>query len=263
MVTVADSSAEGGGDGQGSVTGDLLCLLSSVIYGAYTISIRQMLGEDEGVAMTLFFGFMGCLIFTIVGPSLGIAKLVGASLGKMTWTSFGLVIAKGLLDNVLSDYLWARAILLVGPTLATAGLSMQVPIAITLDAIFRHPRWMDAAGAAVLTFIGGSVILAGFFVLTASTSTGTNGIHGGGEEGQLEKVWERQGAALEEELGEELSPSEIRNVTSSNNGVDRGRHIGYTVGTSGRAHMPHGSPNSPHRRTGLSPFPHEAKYSLD
>ena len=35
-------------------------------------------------------------------------------LGELTLRSFGLVVAKGLLDNVLSDYLWARAILLLG-----------------------------------------------------------------------------------------------------------------------------------------------------
>lgn len=261
------------GGGEGSVSGDLLCLLSSVIYGAYTVAIRQMLGEDEGVAMTLFFGFMGSLIFTIVGPGLGLAKLLGAGLGSMTWTSFGLVIAKGLLDNVLSDYLWARAILLVGPTLATAGLSMQVPIAITLDAIVRNPKWMGNAGAAVLTFLGGAVILAGFFVLTATTSPGDGTAGSGasastGDEGQLERVWARQGAALEAELGggEEVGSGEFRELISNNGaGGSRGRTatIGYAVGTSGRVNLPHGSPSSPHRRTGLSPFPHEPKYSLD
>lgn len=32
----------------------------------------------------------------------------------MSWRMLGLMVAKGLLDNVLSDYLWARAILLLG-----------------------------------------------------------------------------------------------------------------------------------------------------
>jgi len=32
----------------------------------------------------------------------------------MSWRVFGLMVLKGLVVNVLSDYLWARAILLVG-----------------------------------------------------------------------------------------------------------------------------------------------------
>lgn len=49
-----------------------------------------------------------------VGPLLLLAWALGAPLGSLSWRQFGLVVAKGLLDNVLSDYLWARAILLIG-----------------------------------------------------------------------------------------------------------------------------------------------------
>lgn len=41
-------------------------------------------------------------------------RLAGVGLGSMTWRVLGLMVAKGLLDNVLSDYLWARSILLLG-----------------------------------------------------------------------------------------------------------------------------------------------------
>jgi solute carrier family 35 protein F5 len=41
-------------------------------------------------------------------------RLAGVGLGRLGWRVFGLIVAKGLLDNVLSDYLWARAILLLG-----------------------------------------------------------------------------------------------------------------------------------------------------
>ena len=105
--------------------------------------------------MTMFFGFMGAIIFTTVAPLLLLLwcgrrpwvwsvaggaspsaptlvpssplwvtsrcpgprptrRLFGVGLGSLTWRVFGLMVAKGLLDNVLSDYLWARAILLVG-----------------------------------------------------------------------------------------------------------------------------------------------------
>jgi len=41
MVTLADGKYSGDGSGGSqSVLGDILCLLSAVIYGAYTVSMR-------------------------------------------------------------------------------------------------------------------------------------------------------------------------------------------------------------------------------
>lgn len=188
MVTVADAYASSSSNGSEdlvaldvasddnfeatnkikSTWGDLLCLISSIVYGGYTVAIRMLLGEDETAPMTLFFGIMGGLIFIGIGPLLGIVTLMNASFESLTWAAFGIVVLKGLLDNVLSDYLWARAILLVGPTIATSGLAMQVPIAIFLDPIFGNPSWMKSIYTALLTFLGGTVILAGFFGITAS-----------------------------------------------------------------------------------------------
>lgn len=65
-------------------------------------------------SVLLFFGYMGSIIF-VCGAALGlVALLAGAGLGTLTWPVFWAIVAKGLLDNVLSDYLWARAILLIG-----------------------------------------------------------------------------------------------------------------------------------------------------
>ena len=183
MVTIADARAstinaehsklafavsESGLDTHHSVVGDMLCLVSSIVYGGYTVAIRVMLGNDESSPTMLFFGLMGGLIFVSVGPFLGISAALGSSLGTLTWKTFGLVVLKGLFDNVLSDYLWARAILLVGPTIATSGLAMQVPIAIVLDVVLGRSEWMKSVATALLTFLGGIVILVGFFGITAS-----------------------------------------------------------------------------------------------
>ncbi|KAI7841405.1 hypothetical protein COHA_005022 [Chlorella ohadii] len=152
MVTVADGMySPDHAAAKDSVLGDMLCLLSAVVYGAYTVSIRKLLREDEETPMTMFFGFMGLLIFSFMGPLLLILWLAGVGLGAMSWRMLGLMVAKGLLDNVLSDYLWARAILLLGPTVATAGLALQVPLAILLDGLLRSPAWLSHAGSTVLT----------------------------------------------------------------------------------------------------------------
>lgn len=54
----------------------------------------------------------------------------------------------GLLDNVLSDYLWAKAVLLTSTTVATAGLTIQVPLAAIVDTLTGNsPPLMDYLGA--------------------------------------------------------------------------------------------------------------------
>eukprot|EP00887_Chlorella_sp_A99_P006449 scaffold3.g6449.t1 len=186
MVTLADSE-HGSGDGD-SVQGDLLCLLSAGIYGGYTVALRRLLREDEETSMTLFFGFMGGLILAAGGPLLGLAAAVGAPLGSLSLRQFGWVVAKGLLDNVLSDYLWARAILLVGPTVATGGLSMQVPLAVAIDAALRSPPWPHYPSTAVLTFLGATVVLVGFFGLNTTEAEDERG---------RQRQWEERAAALQ------------------------------------------------------------------
>ena len=99
----------------------------------------------------------------------------------------------GLFDNVLSDYLWALAILLLGercslrrsalwqvssvttelvhgirtgPTIATLGLSLQVPLAVVLDVLFGQPSYLRAVVPALLTGGGAVLVLAGFVGIT-------------------------------------------------------------------------------------------------
>lgn len=63
--------------------------------------------------------------------------------------------SSGLLDNVLSDYLWAKAVLLTTPTATTAGLSVQIPLAAIVDTLRGHPPHL-------LNYLGAASIMVGF-----------------------------------------------------------------------------------------------------
>lgn len=55
---------------------------------------------------------------------------------------------------MLSDYLWAKAVVLTTTTVATAGLTIQVPLAAVVDSLTGNaPRLMDYLGA-VAVMIG-------------------------------------------------------------------------------------------------------------
>ncbi|KAJ8499217.1 hypothetical protein OPV22_009769 [Ensete ventricosum] len=142
--------------------GDILALISAGLYAIYITLIRKKLSDEkegEGQASTAqFLGFLGLfnlLIFLPVSLMLDFTKL--EPFHKLSGKQFGLIVGKGLLDNVLSDYLWAKAVHLTTTTVATAGLTIQVPIAAVVDSLTGNaPHLMDYLGAvAVLVGFAG------------------------------------------------------------------------------------------------------------
>lgn len=65
------------------------------------------------------------------------------------------------MDYVIADYTWARAVLLLSPTVATLGTSIQVPLATAADVVLGQPHWLDSWQAVGLTAAGTVMILAG------------------------------------------------------------------------------------------------------
>mmetsp|Transcript_2965 Transcript_2965/g.10510 ORF Transcript_2965/g.10510 Transcript_2965/m.10510 type:complete len:363 (-) Transcript_2965:620-1708(-) len=163
-VSVADSEPSNAAGGN-SMVGDALCLLSALCYGLFTVTLRKELADDERVSMTFFFGCVGLFNLVIFLPVILVYGLYHPGFFQITSSDFGLCLIKGLFDNVLSDYLWARAVLLLGPTLATVGLSLQVPMAIVAEILFGRAAWVGRVGRTFLTFLGGALVLGGFFGL--------------------------------------------------------------------------------------------------
>lgn len=132
MTTISAGEAS---QGENTATGVTLCLLSAVLYGVYTVLIRQVTPQESGkFNIRVMFGFVGLFNLVLLAPAIAVLHATGIEdLSGLTPTIFGLVVIKGLFDNVLSDILWAMAILLTSPTAATIGLSLTVPLAMASD----------------------------------------------------------------------------------------------------------------------------------
>jgi solute carrier family 35 protein F5 len=74
------------------------------------------------------------------------------SLSNLTWAAAGAMCLSGLLNNVVSDYLWARSVLLTSSTVATVGLSITIPIAMVADFVVKNesPTVLSATGAGLV-----------------------------------------------------------------------------------------------------------------
>ncbi len=115
MVTLGDSSHS---EGRQSFVGDMLCLLSSLLYASYTIAIRQMLPNDEYADVTTFFGFIGLLNLVFMAPVLIILWLTSVvQLQGMTAWLLLLAVCKGVhsfaavTSHLLTFYLSCRVFL--------------------------------------------------------------------------------------------------------------------------------------------------------
>ena len=117
-----------------------LALLSAALYGAYTVLIRRAAPsapeQERRFNLRVMFGFIGLFNLVLLAPVVAVLHATGTEdLSPLTPTILGLIVFKGLADNVLSDLLWAQAILLTSPTVATVGLSLTVPLAMLADLI--------------------------------------------------------------------------------------------------------------------------------
>lgn len=142
------------------VLGDIFALLSAALYAVYITLIRKKLSNDDEksgqASMAQFLGFLGLfnvVMFLPLAIILNFTKLEPFSM--ITWKQAGLIVGKGLLDNVLSDYLWAKAVLLTTTTVATAGLSIQVPLAALVDTLIGNAPLL-------LQYLGALAVMIGF-----------------------------------------------------------------------------------------------------
>ncbi|KAF2292632.1 hypothetical protein GH714_026131 [Hevea brasiliensis] len=155
IVSLGDSKTGLSAIASNPLLGDFLALISAGLYSVYITLIRLKLpyDDDDGksgqASMAQFLGFLGLFnLFIFLPIPLILDFTMLEPFNMITWKQFGLIIGKGLLDNVLSDYLWAKAVLLTTTTVATAGLTIQVPLAAIIDSLTGNaPRFMDYLGA--------------------------------------------------------------------------------------------------------------------
>uniref|UniRef100_A0A7S3BKF3 EamA domain-containing protein n=2 Tax=Prasinoderma singulare TaxID=676789 RepID=A0A7S3BKF3_9VIRI len=164
LGTVAVGISDRREGGNNTLQGDFFCLLSACAYAIYTLMLRVKLPESNDVSMMLFFGYVGLCNAVLFAPWLmgeilaGVQPLDTVSAAAYRWTA-----AKGLVDNVLSDYLWAWAVLLTTPTVATIGLSVQIPIAMVTSLL------IDDEAPTVYLLLGALLVTASFVWINLSS----------------------------------------------------------------------------------------------
>jgi len=151
---------ESGDEDDLHVWGDILSVISASFYGVYTVMVRILCPQDESLmSMQLFFGYVGLWNMVVLSPvaiyQLGIAHSATLS----AWV-FGCLVVTGLFNNVLSDYLWARSVVLTSATAASVGLGLTIPFAFLTDVVMGVEDVLNSE-----SILGAGFVLCGFVLV--------------------------------------------------------------------------------------------------
>jgi len=90
-------------------------------------------------------------------------------LSKLSKKVLCLLLFEGIINNVVADYLWARAVILTSATVATVGLSVTIPMSICTDS------FLGKTFLTPLKLVGIALVFVGFFFVNFDkTSTKEN-----------------------------------------------------------------------------------------
>ena len=145
-----------------SLSGDVLATLSALIYGFYTTLMKANFPDDDKINMLFFFGFIGAFNFLFLWPIFFILHYTGAEVFQLPDVKSLAFLALNALISALSDYFWARSILLTSPIVATVALSLTIPGAMLYDYIFNSAQF------SALYFGGSGLIVVGFLLINHS-----------------------------------------------------------------------------------------------
>lgn len=153
----AEDGTSDAGMGQRTITGDIVAVLAAVGYGVYTTIIRRQIPTDDGISMQLLLGYIGLFNALMLSPVLIVMIAMKIKdVYSVTPSIVGFISLNGLCDNVLSDYLWARAVILTSPTIATIGMSITIPLAMISDLV------LGKGVPSIFSIFGAFLVVIGF-----------------------------------------------------------------------------------------------------
>lgn len=133
--------------------GNAMALLSAVIYGLYTITLKKTTVKalPRSLNMPLFFGLVGLWNIVLLWPLFPILHFCGLERfvlppTRHIWT----ILLVNSVSSLFSDICWAYAMVLTSPLVVTVGLSLTIPLSLVGEMVLQGryegvTYWIGAA----------------------------------------------------------------------------------------------------------------------
>ena len=138
-------------------TGDLLALITAIIYGIYSVFMKKRIADESVVNMPLFFGLVGLINVVFLWPGFIILHFTGVErfemlpAGKVTT-----IVLLNALASCVADLAWGYAILMTSPIVVTVGLSMTIPLSLIGQMV------LNSQTSSLLYWVGAVMVVASF-----------------------------------------------------------------------------------------------------
>ncbi|SCU94440.1 LADA_0G08548g1_1 [Lachancea dasiensis] len=151
--------------------GNLLALAGALCYGLYCTLLKWRIKDENKVNMKIFFGFVGLFTLVMLWPTVVLLHVLG-------WETFELpktprvvfIVVFNCVITFVSDFCWAKAMLLTTPLTVTVGLSTTIPFAMLGDFLFKD-RPMS-----FIYLLGAVLICGSFFIVNKESEEGEEGL---------------------------------------------------------------------------------------
>lgn len=134
--------------------GEATALGSAIAYGFFSNGLAAHVRPQD---MSAVWGYVGLLSIALGSVLMALGHLTGLEpIEVPSRKAVGVMLLNGFLGTSISDYVWARGLLLTSPLLATVTLNMSIPVSFFVDAVVlrQHAFSLTAPLGAFLVFLG-------------------------------------------------------------------------------------------------------------
>jgi solute carrier family 35 protein F5 len=121
--------------------GDVFSLLSAVFYAIYATYLKKMIPpeKESEFKFTYFLGFVGLINIFVLLPLFPIFNATGIEV--FSWPNKQTLLfltLNAFIGTFISDYFWARSVVLLGPLITTLGISLTIPLSLVSSSFFDN-----------------------------------------------------------------------------------------------------------------------------
>ncbi len=146
--------------GENQAWGDGLSILAAATYGLYTTTLKRSCPNSQIIDMGMMLAFMGlfvCVFGWPVVPLLNVTRIEKFELPSRR--TLVLIGVNALIGSVLSDFLWAKSVVLTSALVGTIALSLTVPLSLIFDVLFKGKHITPTYALGVVLVLTGFVVV--------------------------------------------------------------------------------------------------------
>jgi len=134
-----------------TVSGEALAVVSAIAYGHFSNALAVHVKPSQ---VDFLWGCVGLLCLAFGSCLMTLGQITGLEPFEMpSIEALLIMLLNAFLGTSISDYIWARAVLLTTPLVATVALNLTIPVSFVTDVVILRQHaftWMAPLGAVMV-----------------------------------------------------------------------------------------------------------------